>query len=1117
MRLIISLLFSLLIANSAFASVMPLDENQLKQELKKVEDSKKPEDSEIAQTIRGAINWVSKTNISNVKAQNYQKTINEFPNITKKLRQEILAESNTNISIPTNQTISQLDQQITQTNNELQQQELQLQQELDEAQKISDFINQLPEQQTEAKRLQAEAASRLQSLSSPSTPLAIAQLKLAQAEVEAHNAIINELRIAQLSVNNRQKIVHMRADLFKKRSQRLETKLQQLRDQLNIQHQKKTEFDLEHTEMLAEQSGENIPEFLQNGILENRQLLQRTEQQRKSLDDIRSQQRHIANSILKLHKILNTIREQAQWLSSSAALSEALRAQIASIPKMQKIQQIDKVIAELRLSRLKYEDMREDIQSSQLFSWQTLPSYNSLTPKQKEAYSSSILKQEKLLTSLLSVYDNKILELTNLKVNTSQLNDALKEVNDVTHRYLFWVVNVDPISLNYPLLVVQDLTRLLSLDTFSQLGYAILNMLTTQNTLLYLLGTLLLVCFSISSHRQYHAFLERSSNRIGKVTQDHFSLTVQTVFWSIVAASPLPMLWSAIGYGLQNAWQYPIAVAIGDGISATTPILWVFMLSAAFAHPNGLFIAHFRWPEERIKRAMRFYRLSIFLIVPLMMAVIAFNYYDDSKFIPTLGRLCFVMLCIALSLVTNSLKRAGVPLYMDKHGSGENIVSSVLWWILLFAPILAALASILGYLRTSQALLVRLETSVAIWFFLLVIYHIVRRWMLIQRRKIAFERAKQRRAEILAQRAKSEEDSTNINSSVEGSIEVEEPVIDLDAISAKSLGLVRSILAMVALVSLILLWSELHSAFSFLENIRLWNVSTTINGVNSIQPITVGSVLIAILVIVITTQLVRNLPALLELALLQHLVLTPGTGYAITTLTKYSITLIGGLVGFSLVGIEWSKLQWLVAAMGVGLGFGLQEIFANIISGLIILFEKPIRIGDTVTIRNLTGSITKINTRATTLSDWDRKEIIVPNRAFITEQFINWSLSDTITRIVLTIPVPADIDSIRATDILTTAAKSSPLILDNPMPEVYLVDLQQGIQIYELRAYAAEMGHRMPARHEVHQHILQEFRKHNITLPFPPFQARVDIFGQEIRSATTNSTGRNPPRKPGEL
>ncbi|EAB8791514.1 miniconductance mechanosensitive channel MscM, partial [Salmonella enterica subsp. enterica] len=263
-----------------------------------------------------------------------------------------------------------------------------------------------------------------------------------------------------------------------------------------------------------------------------------------------------------------------------------------------------------------------------------------------------------------------------------------------------------------------------------------------------------------------------------------------------------------------------------------------------------------------------------------------------------------------------------------------------------------------------------------------------------------------------------------------------------------------------------LLWSELHTAFSFLENIRLWDVSSSINGVDTLQPITLGSVFVAILVIIITTQLVRNLPALLELALLQHLDLTPGTGYAITTLTKYSITLVGGIVGFSLIGIEWSKMQWFVTAMGVGLGFGLQEIFANIVSGLMILFEKPIRIGDTVTIRDLTGSITRINTRATTLTDWDRKEIIVPNKAFITEQFINWSLSDTVTRIVLTIPVPAEANPEQVTILLLMAAQDSAMILDTPNPEAYLVDLQQGIQIFELRAYAAEMGHRLPARHE---------------------------------------------------
>ncbi len=130
---------------------------------------------------------------------------------------------------------------------------------------------------------------------------------------------------------------------------------------------------------------------------------------------------------------------------------------------------------------------------------------------------------------------------------------------------------------------------------------------------------------------------------------------------------------------------------------------------------------------------------------------------------------------------------------------------------------------------------------------------------------------------------------------------------------------------LIALLSVIVLWSEIHSAFGFLENISLWDVTSTVQGVESPEPITLGAVLIAILVFIITTQLVRTCPRCWNWRFCST-GFNAGTGYAITTITKYLLMLIGGLVGFSMIGIEWSKLQWLVAALGVGLGFGLQEI-----------------------------------------------------------------------------------------------------------------------------------------------------------------------------------------------
>ncbi|WHP31014.1 miniconductance mechanosensitive channel MscM [Trabulsiella odontotermitis] len=1107
MRLIITFLMAWSLSLGAYAATAP-DAKQIAQELEQAKAAK-PAQPETVEALQAALNALEERKGSLERAKQYQQVIDNFPRLSQTLRTQLNNQSTEPRQVPVGMTSDALNQEILQVSSQLLEKSRLAQQEQDRAREIADSLSQLPQQQTDARRQLNEVERRVNAPAG-NTSLAQAQNLNQQAESARLKALVDELELAQLSANNRQELSRLRSELAQKQSEQLDAYLQGLRNQLNNQRQREAERALESSELLAENSA-NLPAGIVKQFKTNRELSQALNQQAQRMDLVASQQRQATNQTLQVRQALNTLREQSQWLGSSNLLGEALRAQVARLPEMPKPQQLDTEMAQLRVQRLRYEEqLNKQPQLQQI----RQADGQELTREQSRILDAQLRTQRELLNSLLQGGDTLILELTKLKVSNGQLEDALKEVNEATHRYLFWTSDVSPITFSWPIEIVQDLRRLISLNTFSQLGKATVMMLTSKETLFPLFGALILVGFSISSRKHFTRFLERSSARVGKVTQDHFWLTLRTVFWSILVASPLPVLWMTLGYGLQEAWPYPLAVAIGDGVTATVPLLWVVMICATFARPNGLFITHFSWPRERVARAMRYYLMSIGLIVPLIMALIMFDNLNDREFSASLGRLCFILICGALAVVTLSLKRAGIPLYLDKEGEGDNMVNRLLWNLLSGAPLVAILAAGVGYLATSQALLARLETSVAIWFLLLVIYHVIRRWMLIQRRRLAFDRAKHRRAEMLAQRARGEDD--HHASSLEGSAEVEVSEVDLDAISVQSLRLVRSILMLIALVSVIVLWSEIHSAFGFLENISLWDVTSTVQGVESLEPITLGAVLIAILVLIITTQLVRNLPALLELAILQHLDLTPGTGYAITTITKYLLLLVGGLVGFSMIGIEWSKLQWLVAALGVGLGFGLQEIFANFISGLIILFEKPIRIGDTVTIRDLTGSITKINTRATTISDWDRKEIIVPNKAFITEQFINWSLSDSVTRVVLTVPAPSDANSEEVTQILYTAAERCSLVIDNPAPEVFLVDLQQGIQIFELRIYAAEMGHRMPLRHEIHQLILAGFREYGIEMPFPPFQMRVETMGGKASGKTIASAGRRS-RTPGSL
>lgn len=1101
MRLIITFLMAWCLSMGAYAASAP-DAKQITQELEQAKAAK-PAQPEAVEALQSALNALEERKGSLERVQQYQQVIDNFPKLSQSLRTQLTNLRDEPRPAPENLTTDALNQEILQVSSQLLEKSRQAQQEQERAREIADSLSQLPQQQTDARRQLNDVERRVGTATGKT---ALAQNLSLQAESAKLKALVDELELAQLSANNRQELARMRSELAQKQSEQLDAYLQALRNQLNSQRQREAEKALESTELLAENSA-NLPPSIVQQFAINRELSQALNQQAQRMDLVASQQRQATNQTLQVRQALNTLREQSQWLGSSNLLGEALRAQVARLPEMPKPQQLDTEMAQLRVHRLRYEDLLSK-QTQLRESRQT--DGEPLANNESRILEAQLRTQRELLNSLLQGGDTLILELTKLKVANGQLEDALNEINEATHRYLFWTSDVSPITFAWPLEIVQDLRRLISLDTFSQLGKASIMMLTSKETLIPLFAALILVGFSISSRKHFTRFLERSSSRVGKVTQDHFWLTLRTVFWSILVASPLPVLWMTLGFGLQEAWPYPLAVAIGNGVTATVPLLWVVMICAAFARPNGLFVAHFGWPRNRVARAMRYYLMSIGLIVPLIMALFMFDNLHDREFSSSLGRLCFVLICGALGIVTLSLKRAGIPLFLDKEGSGENMVNRMLWNLLMGAPLIAIFAALVGYLATAEALLARLETSVAIWFLLLVIYHVIRRWMLIQRRRIAFDRAKHRRAEMLAQRARGEEEAHH-NTSLEGTPEVDISEVDLDTLSAQSLRLVRSILMLIALVSVIVLWSEIHSAFGFLENISLWDVTSTVQGVESLEPITLGAVLIAILVFIITTQLVRNLPALLELAVLQHLSLTPGTGYAITTITKYLLMLIGGLVGFSMIGIEWAKLQWLVAALGVGLGFGLQEIFANFISGLIILFEKPIRIGDTVTIRDLTGSVTKINTRATTISDWDRKEIIVPNKAFITEQFINWSLSDSVTRVVLTVPAPSDANSEEVTQILMTAAERCSLVIDNPAPEVFLVDLQQGIQIFELRIYAAEMGHRMPLRHEIHQLILAGFREHGIDMPFPPFQMRLETMDGRKTGRTLTSTGRNRP------
>jgi potassium efflux system protein len=230
---------------------------------------------------------------------------------------------------------------------------------------------------------------------------------------------------------------------------------------------------------------------------------------------------------------------------------------------------------------------------------------------------------------------------------------------------------------------------------------------------------------------------------------------------------------------------------------------------------------------------------------------------------------------------------------------------------------------------------------------------------------------------------------------------------------------------------------------------------------------------------------VKNIPGLMEITVLQHLPMDAGTRYATSTLAKYVIMVVGVVVSFGAIGVGWEDIQWIVAAMTVGLGFGLQEIFGNFVSGIIMLFERPVRVGDTVTIDSISGTVTRIRMRATTITDWNRKELIVPNKEFVTGKLVNWSLSEPILRLEIPVGIAYGSDTELAAKLLVQVAKSDPNVLDDPAPRAVFRGFGDSALNFELRAFIPNIDHYVSTTHDLLMAIDKTFRHHHITIAFP--------------------------------
>lgn len=272
-------------------------------------------------------------------------------------------------------------------------------------------------------------------------------------------------------------------------------------------------------------------------------------------------------------------------------------------------------------------------------------------------------------------------------------------------------------------------------------------------------------------------------------------------------------------------------------------------------------------------------------------------------------------------------------------------------------------------------------------------------------------------------------------------------------------------------------WEEIFSYLQQVLNFQLFKVSDA--------PVTVASILIFLLLITIFIGVGIWVRRNLNRRILKRFKVDEGTSYTLSRISQYIIITIGVLISFNFVGINLSSLTVIFGLLSVGIGFGLQNITSNFISGLIILFERPIGVGDRVVVSDIEGDVTEINIRSTMVRTVNNIYIIVPNSEFVSKDVINYSHGDPSYRLDVDVGVSYGSDLDVVLKALREVADENKSVMEDPEPEVHLIEFGESSWNMQLRSWIPDVKHYPRIRNELNQAIIRTFRKYDVQIPFP--------------------------------
>lgn len=555
----------------------------------------------------------------------------------------------------------------------------------------------------------------------------------------------------------------------------------------------------------------------------------------------------------------------------------------------------------------------------------------------------------------------------------------------------------------------------------------------------------------------------------------------------------IPSVLAAMGLRLTNGVQ-EMTLCLGESLLVSA---WIFLpveVARASCRTGGLIESWLGLDQIRTRRVLRVTTKWAAAAFPMVVLLGFLKNSSSTQHVHSLSQASFVLLLVIVATSISKVFSAIAGHSLEKTSLRGTWMRRLLHAALVAIPIGLVVASITGFHDTSLGLATRLHSTAVILTLAGFLFGCVVSVFPPQTNT----RKTFNQADLCDTVETTKNELSCLKLFADRTSDVSDPNMACEDSFVGVRRLAGSLLMFVSSGCVLATWQTMIPGFDELCGMVLWvDPKTNIS-------ISVSRMMMAGAALALTWILSRDVASIVEASSQCGRGRNAGAQQAFSSIARYSTYAIGICVTAMLLGIGWDRVQWLAAAMTFGLGFGLQEIFANFASGIIMLLERPVRPGDTVTVGGVTGIVTKIKMRATTITDWDCRESLIPNRSFITDKVSNWTLSNRVLRVIVRVGVAYGTDASKVQSLLIGIAKKQSKVLNTPAPLALFNRFGDSTLDFELWCYVASMEDFHTISHHLNMAIDQEFREHKIEVAFPQTDVHIRSIDASLTSALSS-------------